>query len=278
MNDFLEILKNIMENNFFHAFVAALIFIVIIKIANVFIASFIERIIKRTKESENKKQLATFKTVAISIVDAVLIILGIFHVLEALGVDIRPLLATAGVAGVAIGFGAKTVVEDIIIGILILVSGQIRVGDDIAIDGSEGTVEEVNLRMVILRDASGAVHYIRNSLIAKVINKSRKFSYAVFNITLSHKEDTARITKILQDLGEELKQNKDFKTKILDPIEVLGMDKFDAGSITIICRIKTTPSYLAKVHRTFTLMLKNKFDELGIQMPLGQVVLCKTTD
>ncbi len=171
--DFLQICKTFLENNFVQALVALLIFLVIIKVANIVISSFIDKIIKKTKGVENKKQIATFKTVVISIADTVLCVLGLLQILNILGVDIRPLLATAGVVGVAISFGAKTVVEDIITGILILISNQIRVGDDIEIADSRGIVEQINLRVVVLRDSKNVVYYIRNSLITKVTNYTR---------------------------------------------------------------------------------------------------------
>ena len=173
MSDFSQILKTIFENHFFQAFLAVLIFLTLIKVVNIIISNFIDKIIEKTKESESKKQIATFKAIVISIADTILCILGLLQVLNLLGVDIRPLLATAGVAGVAISFGAKTVVEDIITGILILISSQIMVGDDVEIADSRGIVEQINLRMVVLRDSNNVVYYIRNSLIGKVINHTR---------------------------------------------------------------------------------------------------------
>jgi small conductance mechanosensitive channel len=223
MENILQTLKIVFENHFFQAFLIILIFLLIIKIINSIVSGIVDKIINKTKEGEGQKQLATFKVVAISIIDTVLCILGLLHILNFLGVDIRPFLATAGVAGVAIGFGAKNVVEDVITGILILISNQIMVGDDVKIGDSRGIVEEINLRMVILRDFHGAVHYIRNSLIGKLINYTRNFSYAVFDVEVAYKENIGKVMDVLKNLGEEIKENKEYKHKILGNIENIGL-------------------------------------------------------
>ena len=127
--------------------------------------------------------------------------------------------------------------------------------------------------MVLIRDLSGALHYINNGTINKVVNYTRGFAYAMFDLGVSYSEDIAHVIDVLKELGKEIRQKEEFKKKILDDIEIFGLDKFDSSSIVIKFRIKTLPAYQWEVSRTFNLMIKEKFDKLGIEIPFNQVVV-----
>jgi len=259
------------KNGLFERFFGLLVFIILAvlagKIVNKIIRRIIERLVEKTPNAESKKQLQTLRVVLASTVNALIYGLLAFHILIAIGVDIRPLLATAGVLGVAIGFGAKRFVEDIISGILILLEGQARVGDIVSIQGIEGTVEKVNLKMVTLRGADGTVHYIRNSLIDVISNKTRDYSVATFDIGITYGENVAKVIGILKDLGKELQEKHACNSVILEPLEVLGLDRFADSSVIVKCQIKTLAAKQWQIKRAFNLMVKEKFDELGIVIP-----------
>ena len=210
-----------------------------------------------------------------SVADTVLILFFGTNILQDLGIDMKPILATAGVLGVAVGFGAQRFVQDVIAGLNILLTGQIRVGDVVKVQGVAGTVERVTLTMVVLRSYEGCVHYIRNGLIDIITNQTRDFSFAVLDISVAYKENIPYVMQVLKETGDELKNDSEFREKILDNIEILGLDSFDESSILVKCRIKTYPQFQWEVKRKFNLMIKERFDKEGIEIPFPQIVVNK---
>ena len=191
-------------------------------------------------------------------------------ILNNLGIDIRPILTAAGVLGVAVGLGAKRFFEDIITGLSLLLEGQIRVGDYVEIADKQGVVEKADIRMVRLRDLQGRVHYIRNAMIDVVTNYTREFSYYLFDIGVAYKENIAEVINVLKEIDEDFRKNSDVKQYILAPIEIFGLDSFEDSAIIIKARIKTVPIKQWEVGRAFNLRIKEKFDELGIEIPFPQ--------
>lgn len=246
------------------------IFSILIKLANFFIEKFINKIASYKEDAEYKKQLYTLKSIAKSVVSVILGIFAMMFVLNTLGVDIRPILTAAGVLGVAVGFGAKRFVEDIISGLSLILEGQIRVGDYVDISGHEGVVEKIDIRLAKLRDVHGRVHYIRNGMIDTIVNYTREFSYYVFDIGVAYKEDVAQVTKVLQELGEEFRNNSPLKPYILAPLEILGLNSFEDSAVVIRARFKTKPIKQWEVGRAFNQEIKRKFDEVGIEIPFPQ--------
>lgn len=246
------------------------IFSILIKLANLFIEKFVNKLASYKEDAEYKKQLYTLKSIAKSTVSVVLGIFATMFVLNTLGVDIRPILTAAGVLGVAVGFGAKRFVEDIISGLSLILEGQIRVGDYVDISGHEGVVEKIDIRLAKLRDLHGRVHYIRNGMIDTIINYTREFSYYVFDIGVAYKEDVAQVTKVLQELGEEFRNNSPLKPYILAPLEILGLNSFEDSAVVIRARFKTKPIKQWEVGRAFNQEIKRKFDEVGIEIPFPQ--------
>jgi small conductance mechanosensitive channel len=189
-------------------------------------------------------------------------------VLSELGINIAPLLAGAGVVGIAIGFGAQTLVKDIITGLDILLADTIAVGDVVTIGGESGVVEAISIRSIQLRDGTGAVHTIPFSEVTKVVNLTKDFSYAVFNIGVSYRTDIDRAIEAVRALGGELKGDPAFGAYILEPLEMSGLDRFGDYAIIISARIKTLPGKQWDVSREFNRRLKHRFDALGIAIPI----------
>jgi small conductance mechanosensitive channel len=194
-------------------------------------------------------------------------------ILEQFGIDIGPIIAAAGIVGLAVGFGAQHLVQDIISGFFILLEDQIRVGDVVEINGKSGLVERVSLRMTVLRDLAGNVHFIRNGLINVVTNMTKEYSYYVFDIGVAYREDIDEVVAVLKQIGEDLRNDVAFKDAILAPLEILGLDRFADSAIMIKARIKTKPIEQWRIGREFNLRLKKKFDELNIEIPFPHITM-----
>ncbi len=188
-------------------------------------------------------------------------------VLRELGVNIAPLLAGAGILGLAVGFGAQNLVRDIISGLFMLLEDQVRVGDVAIINGTGGFVEEVNFRTLVLRDLGGVVHVFPNGGITSLSNMTHDWSAYVFEIGVAYKEDTDRVVEVMEEVGAELRADEYFGKLILEDLEIFGVDKFDSSSVVIKARLKTRPVKQWEVGRQYLRRLKYAFDERNIEIP-----------
>jgi moderate conductance mechanosensitive channel len=189
-----------------------------------------------------------------------------------LGINVTPLLAGAGVIGLAIGFGAQSLVTDLITGLFIIIEDTISVGDWIDVDGGHaGTVEHLSIRTVRLRDGQGAIHAIPFSQIKIVKNLSRDFAYAVFEVRMSFSTNVDQVTQLIREVGTELMADFRYRREMLGPIEVWGLDRFDPNWMVVKGQIKTRPLQQWSVARAFNLRLKRKMDEAGIEIPVPQM-------
>ena len=187
--------------------------------------------------------------------------------LKKLGVDIAPILAGAGILGLAIGFGAQELVRDFISGFFMILENQIRVGDYAIIDGTEGLVEKIQLRTLTLRDLSGVVHVFQNGKINSLSNMTKEWSAMVFKIGVAYKEDVDHVIRIMQQVGEKMTNDINYKEKILEPLLIMGLDKFDDSAVVIKARLKTIPGEQWALGREYRKRLKKEFDEKGIEIP-----------
>lgn len=203
-----------------------------------------------------RKTLAVLLSIAVALV-----------VLSELGVDIGPLLAGAGIAGIAVGFGAQTLVKDVITGLFILMQDAVAVGDVVTVAGSSGLVEQISIRSIRLRDLDGTVVIIPFSEVSTVRNMTKEYSYALFDVGISYREDVDAVVPVLVELAETMRAEPDFAWRILEPIEILGLDKFADSAVIIKARIKTRPIQQWNVMREYNRRLKKRFDELDIEMP-----------
>ena len=188
----------------------------------------------------------------------------IMMILREVGFDIRPILAGAGVVGLAVGFGAQNLIRDVISGMFLLIENQIRVNDVAVINGTGGLVEEINLRTTVLRGQDGAVHIFPNGAITSLSNLTREFSYYVFDLRLGYQDDVDRAMETIHQVSEELRSDEAYRASILEPVEVLGVDQFTDSGVLIKARIKTMPVAQWKVGREMNRRLKQQLQKAGI--------------
>jgi moderate conductance mechanosensitive channel len=203
-----------------------------------------------------RKTMAFFLSAAVALV-----------LLSELGVNVAPLLAGAGIAGIAVGFGAQSLVKDVITGLFILMQDAVAVGDVVTVAGSSGLVEQISIRSIRLRGLDGTVILVPFSEVGTVHNMTKDFSYALFNIGISYREDVDEVIGVISALAEELRADPEYHWRILETIEVLGLDQFADSAVIIKARIKTKPIQQWNVMREYNRRLKRRFDELGIEMP-----------
>ena len=228
---------------------------------------------RRETDEEFKKKADTLSSIAASVLTIVIVIIAAITIMGELEIPIGPILASAGIVGVALGFGGQHVVKDIISGFFILLDDQIRVGDVVQIAGKGGLVEKINLRMTILRDLAGNVHYVRNGEIDVVTNMTKEYSRYVFDIGVAYREDVDEVIEVIKEVDENLRNDPEFKNDILEPIEILGLDQFADSAIIIKARTKTKPIRQWAVGREFNRRLKKRFDEKDIEIPFPHVTL-----
>ena len=193
--------------------------------------------------------------------------------LQELGVNITPLLTGAGIAGLAVGFGAQNLVRDVISGFFFILEDQVHVGDVVEVNGTSGLVEAVKLRTLVLRDLSGTVHVVPNGEITTLSNKTKEFSYAVLDIGVAYKEDTDHVSAVLHDVGAELESDSDFNNSILASLEILGVSEFGDSAVVIKIRIKTRPLKQWMIGRELRRRIKKAFDTEGIEIPFPHMSL-----
>ena len=201
---------------------------------------------------------ALFLTIAVMVV---------LVILSEIGINIGPLLAGAGIAGLAIGFGSQKLVQDVITGAFILFEDSVAVGDVVKVSGISGLVEAISLRSIRLRDLSGNVHTVPFSAVDTVTNMTKLYSYYVFDVGIAYRENVDDVIEVLRAIGAEMQQDPNFGNKILEPLEVLGLDSFADSAVIVKARLKTRPIEQWTVGREFNRRMKRRFDELGIEIP-----------
>ena len=215
----------------------------------------------------------TLLTVARNALMVVLTVVATLMVLSELGINIAPLLAGAGVVGLAIGFGAQRLVQDVINGAFILFQDLMSVGDVVKLGDKAGVVEALSIRTVRLRDLAGVVHTIPFSSIEGVSNLTREYSFHVFDIGIAYRENVDEVVDLIHEIGRELQADPEIGPLILEPLEVFGLDAFGDSAIVIKGRIKTRPIKQWAVGRAFNRLVKIRFDERGIEIPFPHTTL-----
>jgi small conductance mechanosensitive channel len=196
------------------------------------------------------------------------IVLGV-TVLTEIGVNVAPLLAGAGVLGVAIGFGSQTLVRDVITGIFLLLEDTVAVGDTVTLGGLTGTVEQLSIRSIKLRALDGSVHIIPFSAVTTVTNMTRDFAFSVLDISIDYGEDPDRVADVLREISKEMRSEAKWQRAMRDEIEVMGVDKLGDAAVVLRSRVKTEPSMRWAVGRELNRRIRTRFGELGIAMAAG---------
>jgi len=212
----------------------------------------------------------TAAAIARSVIVVLLVLIAVVAVLGELGIQATPLLAGAGVVGLAVGFGSQKLVQDIINGLFILLGDTIRVGDVVDLGGRTGVVEAISMRTVTLRSYNGDVHTIPFGTIDSITNMTRDFSFWVLDVGVSYKENVDRVIAVLHEIEAQLRREWPWRRLILEPLEIAGLDRFGDSAVVIRGRLKTRPGEQWRVGREFNRRLKRRFDELGIEIPFPQ--------
>ncbi len=222
---------------------------------------------------ELEKRAATLGGIFRKTLGIVIWIVAIIMALKEVGFDIAPILAGAGVVGLAVGFGAQNLVRDVISGVFLLLEDQVRVNDVAIVNGTGGLVERINLRTITLRGLDGTLHVFPNGSITTLSNMTHGYSYYVFDIGVAYKEDTDRVVEVVKAISDQMMTEDAYKFDILEPLEVLGVDKFADSAVIVKVRIKTAPIKQWSIGREMNRRIKKEFDRLGIEIPFPHLSL-----
>lgn len=217
--------------------------------------------------SLHEQRIATILSLVRSVGIVIIVVITLFMLLSAFGVNIGPLLAGAGVVGLAISFGAQSLVKDIISGLFILFENQFGVGDVIRVQDVSGRVEKMTLRVVVMRDVQGVVHIVPNGEILRVSNLTRAFSRAVLEIGVAYKEDADHVMDVMRDVGRRLWEDPEWKPLLTEEPSVPGIESFGDSSVNIRMIATTLPLKQWDVARELRRRLKRRFDQDGIEIP-----------
>ena len=226
-----------------------------------------------SKDEAQTQRINTLFRILKNFVSIAILIVVIMLMLSELGIEIGPLIAAAGVVGLAVGFGSQTLVKDIITGLFIILEGQITIGDIVEVAGHSGRVEAITIRTVRLRDVNGHLHVVPFSEVTTVKNITQDQDYHSFEIGVSYNEDVDHVIDTIEKVGLDLQKDKFFKSKINGEIEVFGLDKFEDSSIIIKGRIPTVHKQQWVVRREFNRRIKLAFDKSGIEIPFPQTTI-----
>ena len=228
---------------------------------------------ERVASSEHAKRVDTIARVFRYVSAVVIGLVAGMLVLAELGLSIAPILGAAGVVGIAVGFGAQSLVKDFFSGLFILLENQVRLGDVVEVGGKSGLVEEVTLRYVRLRDYDGNVHFVPNGSIAVVSNFTLDYAYAVVDAGVAYREDVEEALQVMQRVAEAMRGDAVFGPKIREPVEVVGVERWDQSAVILRVRFKVMPIEQWNVKREYLRRLKAAFDAAGIEIPYPHVTL-----
>ena len=253
-----------------------LIALIILSQMSRWIVKWLERLVPEKdslQATEAKKRAQTLGNILRHVLLIVIFFIAILMILGELGIQLGPLLATAGIGALAIGFGAQGLVKDVISGFFIILENQYRIGDAIEVAGVSGLVESVSLRKTVLRDLEGRVHTVPNGEIKVVSNLSKEWSRAVVDIGISYRDDVDHIIDLLGQIGRELAGEEPYQSAILESPQILGVERFGESQLVIRMIVKTMPLKQWEVGRELRRRIKNRFDEKGIQIPSSHRIL-----
>lgn len=234
-----------------------------------------ERMTAGTEDAAHVRRVETVFRALRYFLTAIIVLIAGLLVLSELGVSIAPILGAAGIVGIALGFGAQSLVKDYFAGFFLLLENQIAKGDVVEIAGCRGTVEDVTLRYVRLRDFAGNVHYVPNGLVTTVTNMSRDFAYAVMDVGVDYREDLDAVFEAMRECAAAMRQDPAYGARILEPLEIAGVDQLGDSAVIVRCRIKTRVLEQWPVRREYLKRVKAAFDARGIRIPYPQLTLSR---
>ncbi len=226
----------------------------------------------RRTGTDELTRVATLERVFRHVATIVIFVVAGTLVLDALGISVAPILATAGVAGLAVGFGAQSLIKDYFTGFFILLEDQIRQGDVVDIAGKVGLVEEVTLRYVRLRDADGYVHFVPNGEIKLVSNRTRAFARAIIDVGVGYGVDIDQAFAVMREVAQSMRADDKWKNRVADELDILGVEKLDNSAVVLRAQLKVVPPVEQQnVKREYLKRIKQAFDERGIEIPFPQL-------
>jgi len=227
----------------------------------------------RTPSADNAKRIDTLARVFRYSASVVITLVAGMLILAELGISIAPILGAAGVVGIAVGFGAQSLIKDYFNGFFLLIENQVRVGDVVDVGGKGGLVEELTLRYIRLRDYDGNVHYVPNGLVSTVTNRSRDFAFAVMDVRVAYRESVDEALEAMREVGAEMQASESFGPRLLDELEIAGVEAWGDSSVVLRCRLKVRPLEQWNVRREFLRRLKKAFESHGIEIPYQHLTL-----
>jgi small-conductance mechanosensitive channel len=236
------------------------------ELANAAIARHLAKL-SRDAQAARSARVRTLLPMLRTVLSIVILVFVALNVLTEIGVNVAPLIAGAGVIGLAVGFGSQTLVRDVITGAFLLFEDAVAVGDVVAVGGLSGVVEQLSIRSIKLRAQDGSVHIIPFSAVTTVTNMTRDFSFAVMDVSVAYREDTDRVCGVLREIAAEIRADPKLGPQIRDDIEILGVERLADSGVLIRARIKTDPLARWSVGREFNRRIKQHFDRLGIEIP-----------
>lgn len=237
-----------------------------------------EVLASRQGSSDAALRVRTLSRVVRYALSVTILVMMVLLILGELGVSVAPLLGAAGVAGLAIGFGAQSLVKDYFSGFFLLLENQIRLGDVVEAGGKTGVVEELTLRYLRLRDYSGNVHYVPNGQISVVTNMSLGFAYAVIDLGVAYGEDVDRVVLEMRKVGDELRLDAEYGPQVLDVLEIAGVDQWADSAVIIRCRFQVKAGSQWGVRREYLRRAKQAFDREGIEIPFPHLKIVRADD
>ncbi len=262
--------------DFTYILISLVVVIVLIWLLNAISRNLEKVILKRSDallDKEAQKRVKTLMSIGRGIMRLILWAIFALILLKRIGIEIGPIIASAGIAGIAIGFGAQELIRDFLAGFFVLLDNQIRTDDIVVINGTTGVVEKIELRTICLRDHSGVVHIFQHGKVNTLSNMTKEWSALVFEIGVAYKEDVDTVIAIMKSVGEDLEKDSRFSGNILEPISILGVEQLANSSIQLKVRIKTQTGEQWQTRREYMRRLKYAFDKNGIEIPFPHTTL-----
>ena len=261
------------SKDMFHIIVILVLAWVLLLVSRKLIGLFRDFLKKSAGSAEDERRIETLARIFRYVATVLITLVAGMLVLSELDISIAPFLGAAGVVGIAVGFGAQSLIKDYFNGFFLLLENQIRQGDVVEVCGKGGLVEDVTLRYVRLRDYEGTVHYIPNGLITTVSSRSRGFAHAVIDVGIAYRENVEEAFEVMRKVAGEMRASEAFAGKILGEFEIAGVDSWADSAVILRCRFKTVALEQWGVRREFLRRLKEAFDAAGIEIPYPHLTL-----
>jgi small conductance mechanosensitive channel len=232
-----------------------------------------DRVALHARNPRRAAQIRTLGPLLSGLATTIVVIIGAMMTLSEVGVEIGPLLAGAGIVGLAVGFGAQTIVKDFLTGLFLIIEDAVSVGDIIGVGDVGGVVEEMSLRTIKLRDFDGTLHIFPYSEAQVIHNRSKGFAFAVLDLSIDYTSNITKALEVMKTVGDEMRRDPEFAPMMLDDIEIVGVDQLADSAVMLKARIRTFPGKQFSIRREYLKRVKIAFDSAGIEIPFPHMKL-----